>query len=281
MTTIGILGYGSIGQRHARNLAALGANIWSYDSAYDNLWKRKQVFEVSDAFVIATPTKQHSLDLGDCLQMKKPILIEKPITVNGAVNTAYPMVMVGYNLRFRHCVKLAKEYLPKIGTPLWARFVCAQKNEKPAYLRDGVILNWSHEIDLALYLLGRDIGNVQSVTTFKDQADNMTDIIIEQAGCLTSIHLDYVTEPEQRMFTIAGTDGLIEVDVFNNNLRMDVGGGSLKWFHRLGYDEDYVAEAKAFIDMINFKQSPIACTVAEANDVLEICLTVRKQAGLA
>ncbi len=52
------------------------------------------------------------------------------------------------------------------------------------------------------------------------------------------------------------------------------------WYHGPGsYDTDYIDEMKAFIDRIEGRESP-GCTGADALRVLEICLEIRKQAGL-
>jgi predicted dehydrogenase len=192
-------------------------------------------------------------------------------------------IFVGYNLRFHSCVKKAKEWLDAdlIGKPLWANFTLGQHSEKPPYLRDGVILNWSHEIDLALYLLGN--GNVSgSSTRLSDGKDDIADICLtHENGCRSSIHLDYVTQPEIRQFLIVGTGATIIVDLLHrmawlrraDEVIMDQFQGQDSW------DENYVEEMQAFLDRCDGKDT-IGATGEEGLAVLKICLEVRKQAGL-
>jgi predicted dehydrogenase len=168
-----------------------------------------------------------------------------------------------------------------IGKPLWANFTLGQHSEKPPYLRDGVILNWSHEIDLALYLLGN--GNVSgSSTRLSDGKDDIADICLtHENGCRSSIHLDYVTQPEIRQFLIVGTGATIIVDLLHrmawlrraDEVIMDQFQGQDSW------EENYVTEMQAFLDRCDGKQT-LGCTGEEGLAVLKICLEVRKQAGL-
>jgi predicted dehydrogenase len=288
--TIGVIGLGSIGMRHAKNLLSLGYNVRAFDPDMRRrlmfngvLWDMKEVLE-SDAIVIASPTPFHAHHIIDACA--KPIFLEKPAADIELAGLPSNVLMVGYNLRLHSCVKKAKEWLDDglIGEPLWANFTCGQYNDKPAYLRDGVILNWSHEIDLALYLLGN--GRVAgSSTRLSDGFDDMTDILLtHEKGCRSTIHLDYVTKREQRNFSITGTDGKIVSDLYpmratnlyNYSDPPDV------FEHFQGedsYDENYVEEMQAFLDRIDGKET-IGATGAEGLADLDICLEVRKQAGL-
>jgi len=190
--TIGVIGLGSIGMRHAKNLRAIGHNVRAYDVQMKRrlefngvLWTIDDVLD-SDAVVIASPTKDHAHHLHVVASDGKPSFVEKPVADKKIDIDA---VMVGYNLRFHSCVKKVKEWLDAdmIGKPLWANFTLGQHSEKPPYLRDGVILNWSHEIDLALYLLGG--GSVAcSSTRLSDGKDDIADILFtHENGCRSAI----------------------------------------------------------------------------------------------
>jgi phosphoglycerate dehydrogenase-like enzyme len=63
---IGILGLGSIGSRHAKNLKAMGHEVLGYDPARGT-HSRDAVLE-ADAIIIASPTTKHCNDLLDCYQ---------------------------------------------------------------------------------------------------------------------------------------------------------------------------------------------------------------------
>lgn len=277
MKTIGVIGYGSIGKRHADNLQAMGHTVNVYDPEQGFTTYPKAV----DAYVIASPTNLHLQHMQMAMfDYGKDVFVEKPIAHKLDVDLKSDhILMVGYNLRFHSCVKAAKQWLAegRVGDLLWADFICAQHNDKPIYLRDGVILNWSHEIDLALYLLG-PAEVVGSSTRLTDGHDDMTDILLAHAGGVrSSIHLDYLTDPEIRGFTIVGTKGTINANLVSrrawcgDNYARDVDDS---------WDANYVEEMKAFIDRIDGKET-IGCTAQEGLDVLKICLEVRKQAGLS
>lgn len=189
--------------------------------------------------------------------------------------------MVGYNLRFHPCVTKAKEWMSRIGKPIWASFVCAQYNDKPDYLRDGVILNWSHEIDLALYLLG-PARVAASSTQLRNGQDVLTDIILtHECGARSSIHLDYLTKKEQRHFMIQGETGKMTCVLPSRNLFLHSGEtDTFDWFACPGtWDDDYKREMEAFVDRIDGKET-LGCSGKEALEVLTICLEIRKHAGL-
>ena len=291
---IGVIGLGSIGMRHAINLIKMGYNVIVYDPALPPdsrmqtiMWSTdiNVVIKEADAIVIASPTPLHAnhiIDAGG-----KPIFLEKPVADIELAGLPSNVLMVGYNLRFHSCVKKAKEWLDAglIGEPLWANFTCAQYNAKPAYRRDGVILNWSHEIDLALYLLGDASVAVSSTRLNLHMYDDISDILLTHVnGCRTTVHLDYLTKPEQRTFIIQGTKAKIAFDLVGRS-------GHILYGHRLyrpgdddffgddSYDENYIEEMQAFISRIDGKET-IGATGAEGLAVLDICLEVRKQAGL-
>tara|TARA_R110000868_G_scaffold5117_3_gene31636 strand:- start:6362 stop:7231 length:870 start_codon:yes stop_codon:yes gene_type:complete len=285
--TIGVIGLGSIGMRHAKNLKALGHSVTGFDpqligDGFASIWPVSRLEEF-DGVVIASPTKEHLDHIEATIEAKKPVFVEKPIAsmmfpLAAEIITSH-LVMVGYNLRFHACVKEAKRWIAG-EAPVWATFTCAQKNNKPAYLRDGVILNWSHEIDLALYLLG-PAKVVGSSTRLTDGHDDITDILLEHNnGCRTTIHLDYVTAPEERHFTIQCKGVRLKADLVNNVLAEIPENGTIDIQNYPNtFDDNYLEEMQAFIDRIDGKET-IGCTGEEALKVLEICLKVREQEGL-
>lgn len=291
---IGIIGFGSIGKRHADNLTNLGHQCFLYDPAYPN-GAHVRDFEVKplaaamdgiDGYVIASPTKQHAMDIAEYCQTGKPLFVEKPIVHDGPVERLPEQVkMVGYNLRYHACVERAKEWLiaGDIGVPLWGNFTVAQFNAKPDYRRDGVTLNWSHEIDLALYLLGPADVAASSVK-LENGHDTIADICLVHrlSDARSVVHLDYHTKPEIRQGIIAGTGGQIIFDLVNRHawLRDPHGNVVDSLDARDSFDMNYREEMADFINLIEGKASGVHCTLDEALAVLDICMSVRRRAGL-
>jgi predicted dehydrogenase len=296
---IGILGLGSIGLRHARNLRMLGHEVLGYDTDekkmrefQGKIVQRLDIMEHVDAHVIATPTPQHYEDMLECMIEKTPIFIEKPLCAyeslpQDGIEFRPPLenISVGYMLRFHPCVKAAKAWINAghIGEPLWASFTCAQFNNKPDYLRDGVILNWSHEIDLALYLFGPAKVAAASARVTNGHED-IADIILQhENGARSTIHLDYVTKNEIREAWIVGSEKNIGMDLLGRRNSMgkiiqEFGG---KW------DDDYIDEMAEWIKLMTpakieqvFKLPSPMATGEDGLAVMEICAQARKMAGI-
>lgn len=294
---VGVLGLGSIGLRHARNLRILGHEVIGYDidekkmkEWQGKIYSRNNFISLPlDALIIATPTAEHEVDIRFCMETGRHIFVEKPIartcgelfTLREAIGVE--KLFVGYMLRFNPCVKAAKQWLDGgwIGKPLWAQFTCGQFNDKPDYLRDGVALNWSHEIDLALYLLGPAKVLTASVHLTNWQ-DDIADIVLEhESGARSTIHLDYVTKNEIREAWIVGEDKNIGLDMLGR--RASFG----KMIQEFGGDwnADYVDEMQVFISfasgaLIPMKPPSLHATGEDGLRVLEICHQVRRIAGL-
>lgn len=284
---IGVVGHGSIGQRHAANIATLGHTAVVYDPANrrDVAFERV-VYESCDAVVIATPTLYHLGGIRAAAERGKHMLVEKPIArhtlglaqlldlaeSNGAV------VMVGCNMRFHPCVQQAKIWIDggHIGRPLWAHFTCATLSMKAPYLSDGVILNTgAHEVDMALHLLGPATVIIANART-GEFGDDIADFVLEhESGARSSFHLDFVTPHEIREFWIAGDQKNIGVDLPKR--RISLGETSMQ--SAGDYDRDYIDEMRAFINRIAGNDD-YGATGEEGLRVLDVLLDVRKMAGL-
>ena len=271
MKTIGIIGMGSIGKRHAMNLRRLGHTIMSYDP--DPKTDRttdevQELYEVSDAIVIASPTLTHVTYINE-IPSGKLLFVEKPIA-DRMIGDFSNVIMVGYNLRFHSCVLQADKWIMDghLGNILWGNFVAAQKNTK---YKDHVILNWSHEIDLALYLLG------PGEATAAMGNDKVADICIEhQSGAYSTVHLDYVTEPEIRQDIIVGDKATLIMDLVNRQAWLRNNKGTIIDHHEGNdsWDSNYKDEMETFIARLD-GQETVGCTGAEALEVLKICLKAK------
>jgi len=284
MVKIGILGLGSIGRRHEANFKSLGCEVVGYDPAVTSFDKFDEVFDC-DGIVVASPSSEHFKQIS---YAHKPLFVEKPLVMTQEEWNSVPLHnvrMVGYNLRFHSCVQEARGWMGigLIGKPLWARFTCAQYNNRPAYLRDGVILNWSHEIDLAIHLLGgADVLGAAASATSEDCADVL--LLHHRNKCHTTIHLDYLTRPERRGFVIVGDKGAIECDLVNRQVfRRGEDGKIADAFVGIdNWDTNYLYEAKTFLRVLEYKATPdecFFCTAREAHDVVGICLKAKEFAS--
>jgi predicted dehydrogenase len=297
---VGVVGYGSIGQRHTANALSLGHQVFVYDPATRrDVRFERNIYETCDAVVIATPTWVHIAGIRACAERGRHMLVEKPIardmrTLREMLDFAASknlVVMVGNNLRFHPCVARAKFWIDEghIGKTLWASFNCSTKSMKVPYLGDGVILNTgAHEVDLALHLLG-PAKAVVATARGGEYGDLIADFVIEHRnGCRSTFHLDFVTETEIRCFRIIGEEGDLYCDLPARYLCKRQPDAKLPHvshidnFHGPGsYDVDYLNEMTSFIDRIEGKNwLPAGATGEEGFATLDLLVEVRKMAGL-
>lgn len=277
---IGVVGYGSIGRRHADNARKLGHEVFVYDPLLpeqDRVAFEREIYEECDAVVIATPTMFHEQALRSCVERGKHVLIEKPIAAQvGAIPKLLDLadkkgivVMTGNNLRLHPCVQQVKQWLgtEEIGEPLWASFTCAHQTEK--YTSDGVVLNTgAHEVDLALYLLGPaqcDLAHETSNDAFFT--------LSHDCGTRSVFFLDHRTPHRIREFWIAGERQNIGVDL--DGRRMSLGTETKQ--APGSYDDDYLNEMRAFVDRISGVFAPGA-TGRQGLYALQTLLDIRKKA---
>lgn len=292
MLKLGILGYaGSIGSRHGKTLMYLGHQVIGFDPALPGKHSREEVIQHSDAIIICTPTRSHFTDMMDC--HRKHIFVEKPIAFDAppaalrgfmqAKSSMGEVVAVGNNLRFHACVIKTKALIEsgEIGKIGWASFWVDQKTEKPAYLLDGVSRNWgAHEIDLALYLLGPAVATEITKLTLEDNNDvEMECSLQHESGTFTSIHMDYMADPEKRGYKIVGSKGVIEVNLVTRTLTC----GDNRYVMTDNWDANYLTEMKSFIAACGqrgiMKVAPLASGL-EGAATMEIILSLRSMAGL-
>lgn len=294
---IGVVGYGSIGQRHAANIEKLGHSAVVYDPASRRDVKLERMIYDSDVqgVVIATPSPYHEGPLRACIERRKHALVEKPIsTVLGALPELLRVadenklvIMMGNNLRFHACVREARAWLAAgyIGKPIWAQFTCATLTEKPLYRSDGVTLNTgSHEVDMAMHLLGPATVLVASAR-HDGTTDDISDFVLDHGnGVRSSFHLDFVTDQEIREFRITGEDGNIFCHLplrfmvrRQANPKLPSVNHTDTFFAPGSYAEDYLDEMRAFIDAIEGKEL-IGATGQDGLGTLQVLLDIRRKA---
>ena len=315
---VGVLGLGSAGMRHARNLKSLDCDVIGYDPSATaaptfesevgrRTSERAAVLAEADAIVIATPNRSHLDDLRDAIVAGKPTLVEKPLGHNAElasrlVNRARErgiLVAAAHNLRFRPVARKAKQVLEggRLGPLAWAYFRCASwlpdwrpgTDYRKGYAADpetgGVIFDAIHEFDLACHLLGpADLRSAVAARSglLEIDSEDVADIVIgHKTGCQTAIHLDYVTRPRQRRFEVAGSDGVMTADLRSGALRLSDANGRiiLDETHAFDPNDEYVAVVKDFLAAVRTGGEP-SCPAREAVATLALVCKARGRAGL-
>ncbi|TAN57537.1 MAG: Gfo/Idh/MocA family oxidoreductase, partial [Magnetospirillum sp.] len=259
-----------------------------------------------EAVVIASPSDRHEDDLAAAIDAGRHALVEKPMghrvgrlpELLDRADADGLVIAAALNLRVHPCVLLARRAMTegRLGQLLWGRFLAALylpdwrpgQDWRLGYANDprtgGAVFDYIHEFDLAAHLLGRfrpAACVARRSGTLGLEAEDVADAILEHPGGVTStVHVDYVTRPRLRGFTLAGTDGLIHVDLDRRHFRFvnPDGGAAIDQSLPGGYADDYVTEMSAFLAAR--RGAPVVCGGREALEVLQGIVAARSLAGL-
>jgi myo-inositol 2-dehydrogenase/D-chiro-inositol 1-dehydrogenase len=128
-----------------------------------------------DAVVLATPGPTHEKQLLTCLEHRKPVLCEKPLTTNIATSLAVVkreaelgrrLIQVGFMRRFDHEYVRLKALLDdgELGRPLVLHCVHRNPAVPPSFdsamiVRDSLV----HEVDVTRFLFDEEIAAIQII----------------------------------------------------------------------------------------------------------------------
>lgn len=280
-----VRGGGSIGQRHARVLAILGADValWPVRPRPEPAPKPPSsgpsVTRLDDSsgpaalrsahlVVVATDTGRHVADAIEALDAGAGrILVEKPVASTRvqaeplAVHPRGSEVWVAAPLRaheaFRQLITLVEE----VGAPISAHVRCQSwlpdwrpdRDYRESYSarldEGGVLRDLVHELDYAEVLLGRPT----LLGVHLDHAGPL-DIEAEQAATLlwctdtatVTCRLDYITRPATRGITVRGPDGVLDWDLTTATVtHLDTAGRTTTTSFPADLDRDAVMATQA------------------------------------
>jgi len=310
-----VVGCGSIGQRHIRNLRQLGVpRIIAVDTASDSRDRAIQLgadafdnldaalADAPDAAIVSTPPDTHLSVARAALEAGSRLLIEKPIAASLAGVDAIldlaarreKVLCVGYNLRFHGGLRKVKTLLQSgaIGRLLTLRAEFGQYLPDWRPGRDyramynararqggGIVLDASHEIDYARWLAGEVVGIYAVTEKLSDLELDAEDVALLTlrfvSGAVGHIYLDCVARGYSRGCRLVGAEGTIEWN-FKTGVRLLSAGGVEERFPIVpDTNEMYVDELKHFLACRNGHEPPLA-TGADARRVLELALAARR-----
>lgn len=254
---VGVIGFGSIGKRHCLNLLELGIKniILFRETGSGNDLNLEEIYDFDiflnrpfDFIIISNPTSLHYKYLKIILEKNINVFIEKPVVSNWFEYEAIKeftkeysgFSMVAYNMRFHPVVMKVKELLDQkhIGKVYSARFFVGQylpdwrpnTDYRTSYssineMGGGVILDLSHEIDMARFLFGEVERNFHAISTKISNLEIDTEDIAEihyqsETKVIVSLHLDYLVRGYSRYFEIIGEKARIFGDFSNNTLQV-------------------------------------------------------------
>ena len=292
---VAVVGAGSIGQRHQRLLQELGHEVVvvskssksaKYKSLTDALTQ-----ENFEYVVLASPTSQHFADLGVLIEKNfvGSVLVEKPIFDRSEKlkPNRFKLLAVGYNLRFHPAIIWLQETLPQLGAVSSVNFYVGQY--LPTWRPDsdyrtsssaktdsggGVLRDLSHELDLVQYIFG-DWKKITAIGgKFSDleiETDDTFSILLQTDRCsAVSVQMNYSDRLRQRLITVNGNNGTIQIDLVSNSATFN---NSQKSFD-VHPDSTYISQHNAVIH----NQDLSICSLADALKVVATIEAVEKSA---
>ncbi len=240
-----VVGYGSIGRRHAEVLAGMGCPVAvvSTHARLDKIPCYATVHEAVAGFrpdyvVVSNRTSEHAATLAELAAcgFAGTCLVEKPIFAAAAQTPPAPVfrTAVGYPLRFHPLLCEARnilagktllslhayvgQYLPtwRPGTDYRACYSAARKQG------GGALRDLSHELDY-LQHLGGPWKRVCATGGHRSQLEIETDdqfmLLAELAGCPDVVcHLDYLSRVPRRFCAVQYEGGTLWLDFIENRL---------------------------------------------------------------
>ena len=227
-----VIGHGSAGQAHAKNIEQFGGDVEIMDPQFPSCSTMRNWNEF-DGFVIASPTLWHIDHLLACYEYHKLILVEKPIALE-PLDSGFlehlaelnPRIYVAYQMRYLQPLMQVKEDLlsgvfGKILEVVVKYGYDIRKwhgPENPYLARDGILLEASHELDYLLWLFGDlqfAVGALGFFTNFGEKESQVhliyhsrNPVILTQSGFgMISVRLNYVQPEYERTLEVIGEKG--------------------------------------------------------------------------
>ncbi|MDP3541402.1 MAG: Gfo/Idh/MocA family oxidoreductase [Elusimicrobiota bacterium] len=317
-----IVGCGSIARRHAANLKRLGVKrvlVCDLDAERAEHMRRESgcviVASVAagldsrpGAALICTPPSAHAEAALAAIARGVPCFVEKPAAhtaldaerIRRAAAKRRVPVMIGYQLRFHPAIAWIRrgldqrrwgpiQYLrAQVGQylPDWRPWQDYRKSYTARRsLGGGILLDASHEIDLALHLAGP----AKSVYCAADRLSAL-DVDVEdtaemtlrfRGGAMGSVHLDMIRRAYDRSCQLLCRDGVVEWS-YQDGLVREYRARSKKWTeHAFTKDPNamYLAEMKAFLALARGAGAADAAGPEEGAAALRIVEAAKRSAA--
>ena len=297
-----VVGAGSIGGRHARNLVAGGATVYITDPqpgrADDVQVGHAVAFPVRtmddyEGVVIASPTVSHKEQAMLALDAGMKVLVEKPLALTGEegqaiVDSGGDRVMVGYNLRLHRPIELLMDWIRagRIGALVAARFWFGSflpdwrpgTDYRTCYsarsdLGGGVLLDAIHELDLILWLFEEDIevlwAYLGRVGHLEIDVEDTVKAFLRHAGRTPiELSLDYLSRRYRRGVEVIGSEGTARLDWARGVLEVEDRSGIETVPADTPIAESYEREAARFLDWIQGRARPPVDGIAGLRSLL-------------
>ena len=308
-----VVGCGSIARRHIANLKRLGVRrVAACDPDAARLDQARKEFGCvpvhsvatglalsPDAVLVCTPPSAHASAALAAIEQGIPCFIEKPIadsvkaaeTIRRAAVRRGVLVAVGYQLRRHPAIVWIRRGLDerRWGPVQYIRAQVGQylpdwrpwQDYRKSYtarkaLGGGILLDASHEIDLALHLAGpaRSVFcAADRLSPLKIDVEDTAELTLRFAsGAMGSVHLDMIRRAYDRSCQILCRDGVVEWSYQDGTVRV-YDARSAKW-KTIPISKDgnvqYLDEMRLFLSSLGRRRAPGLAGLDESLSALRI-----------
>jgi predicted dehydrogenase len=235
---VGVVGFGSIGRHHARNLRAMDSVelVGVVDASplalaqadalgYPTFMTSKALLNAGvDAAIISVPTSVHEDVAEEFIERSVALLIEKPIAQSmtaakrliARCQRAGIPLMVGYVERYNPAMEVVRDFVAGGNLGRLISMSARRVGLLPPRIRDASVLIdiGVHDIDMVAFITGARLNLVAAqggMAVLEDRLD-FASLLIDAAGCIVSIEANWLTPVKLRELSITGTRGYCRVD---------------------------------------------------------------------
>lgn len=291
-----IVGYGSIGSRHARLLTELGCRTVvvskrdvDFPARYSDL-EHALATEQPDYVVVANATNQHHATLLTLAQLgyTGTVLVEKPLFSDFEVLGKLPFkqIFVAYNLRFHPIIQRLKNLLEGeeilsvqayVGQylPDWRPATDYRESYSAnASQGGGALRDLSHELDYLLWMLGgwQKVSALGGhLSPLEISSDDVFALMLTTPACpIAMLQLNYLDKLARRTVLINTANHTIEADLIKGVVTLDRQTETFT----VGRDDTYRAMHEAVIS----GKSDSLCSLTEGSEVMRLIAAAEQSA---
>ena len=296
-----VIGYGSIGRKHAKILKKLRFinDVFVLTSQKKIPFKKINSLEqikTIDPFyiVIASPTNKHfeQLKFIEKNFSNKKILIEKPVfEKKRKIKIKKNKVFVGYNLRFLKIIEFIKKKIKKekiifcssycgYFLPNWRKNISYSSSYSSKKSQGGgVIFDLSHELDYLEMLFGnlKIINKVnKKISNLKINSDDFLSLNASSPKAkIIQLNINYISKKKIRTINIETEKFGLYGDLIKNKLEIVTKKRKKikSWTEDSKYYQTYVDQHKAII--LNKKVENL-CTYKQGVNILDLITRIKK-----